>query len=152
MRAHCGLAPNSDQLLALYRDADIFVLPTLADASSIASLEAMSAGLPVVATSVGGVPEIVLDGETGLIVPPGDAAALERAIRSLIENPATARKMGEAGRSRYETYFTPEKVAGMIGRLIARVVEQASAGRPIRAAELGIPEPGHPDAEGPAAC
>ena len=76
---------------------DIFVLPSLNEALPIVILEAMAVGLPVVATRVGGVPEIVQDGATGLLVAPGDEAALLDALSRLAEDPALRRQAGRCG-------------------------------------------------------
>ena len=73
-------------------------------------LEAMAAGLPVVATSVGGTPELVVDGKTGLLVPPGDPTALAGAITALLENPEARGSMGQAGRRWVQLRFTVEEM------------------------------------------
>ena len=69
-------------------------------------LEAMAAGLPVVASAVGGVPELVREGETGMLVPPRDSAALAEALRRLVDDPALRDRLGEAGRRRVEREFS----------------------------------------------
>ena len=79
---------------------DLFVLPSLYEGFGIAILEAMAAEKPVVATTVGGIPEFVVPDETGLLVEPGNAAALADAIGSLLRNPERARQMGMRGRAR----------------------------------------------------
>lgn len=85
---------------------DALVLPSVADEDfPIVILEAMAAGRPVVASRVAGTGEQVVDGETGVLVPPRDTAALAAAISSLIEDPATAERLGAAGRQRYEAEF-----------------------------------------------
>ncbi len=99
VRVHRDIAPNSAELQQLYATADIFALPSLADCSPIAAVEAMAAGLPVVSSTVGGIPEIVRHGETGLLVPPGDVRALSAALSALIEDTARRRAMGSSGRS-----------------------------------------------------
>ena len=68
-------------------------------------LEAMAAGLPVVASAVGGIPELVVDGETGLLVPPGDPDALADALGKLITDPELRQRLGAAGRARAEACF-----------------------------------------------
>lgn len=93
------VTPSSDLLRRLYATADIFVLPTLADASPQVSVEAMASGLPVISCPVGGIPEIVRHGETGLLVPPGDVRELVAALDALIADAARRRAMGVAGRA-----------------------------------------------------
>jgi glycosyltransferase involved in cell wall biosynthesis len=93
---------NIPDLLA---SASLLVLPSLTEGISLTLLEAMARGLPVVATRVGGNPEVVVDGETGLLVPAGDPAALARAILRLQRNPDESRRMGKAARHRVEQYF-----------------------------------------------
>lgn len=80
--------------------ADIFVLASEREAFPVCILESMAAGRPVVATEVGGIPEAVVHGETGLLVPPGDSGALAEAILTLLRDPARAQAMGWAGRDR----------------------------------------------------
>src|SRR6185369_8291313 len=78
---------------------DVFVLPSLKEALPIAVLEAMAMGLPAVATRVGGVPEVVEDGTTGFVVPPGDEAALRGALAGLVTEPALRARLGAAGQA-----------------------------------------------------
>jgi glycosyltransferase involved in cell wall biosynthesis len=87
------------------RQCDIFVLPSLSEASSNVVLEAMATGLPVVATRVGGMAGLVDDHRTGILVPPGDAPALAQAILTLVEAPALAAEMGARGRARAVAEF-----------------------------------------------
>jgi len=89
---------------------DLFVQPSLHEGLPNTVLEAMAAGLPVVATAVGGTPEAVLDGVTGLLVHPGDPEALARAISRLLDDPATCQAMGQAGRERVAQNFTVERM------------------------------------------
>ncbi len=87
---------------------DVFVLPSRTEGLPITILEAMAAGKPVVATTAGGIPEVVRDGETGLLVPPGDPGRLAEAIMRLLEGPALAKAMGQAGGKRVTSVFTLE--------------------------------------------
>jgi len=87
---------------------DVFVLPSLYEGLPNAVLEAMACAKPVVATAVDGTPEAVVDGETGLLVPPEDPEALEDALGRLLANRRTMRIMGEKGRRRIENHFALE--------------------------------------------
>jgi glycosyltransferase involved in cell wall biosynthesis len=107
----CGLA-GSILLAGERRDvpqilasSSIFVLSSRAEALPVSVLEAMAAGLPVVATRVGGVPELVVDGETGLLVPPADPRALAAALQRLLDEPELRARLGAAGRARVEKQF-----------------------------------------------
>jgi glycosyltransferase involved in cell wall biosynthesis len=90
---------------------NLFVLPSRSEGLGLVLIEAMAAGLPVVATQVGGIPEVVVHGETGLLVPPEDAGALAAAIRQVLADPALAARMGEAGRIRAAACFSAERMA-----------------------------------------
>ncbi|MFA5143020.1 MAG: glycosyltransferase [Candidatus Omnitrophota bacterium] len=85
---------------------DIFALPSLTEGISLSLLEAMAARKPVVATNVGGNPEVVVDGDTGILVPPKDPQKMAEAIIKLIQNSDLAKKMGQAGRKRMEEKFS----------------------------------------------
>jgi glycosyltransferase involved in cell wall biosynthesis len=106
-----GAVANKD-MPALYRAADISVLPSLAEATSIAGLEAMASGVPLVGTRVGGIPTIIEDGATGMIVPPRDPGAMAIALGALIDNPDLRHRMGAAARAKVEREFTWNVVAG----------------------------------------
>ncbi len=91
------------------RSFDIFALPSLSEGLSSAILEAMATSLPIIATDVGGIPELVKDGDNGLLVAPANPAALARAILRLADNPEESRRMGQRGRERMEEQFTLER-------------------------------------------
>lgn len=113
---------------ALLADLDVFVLPSLWEGFGLVLLEAMAAGRPVVASAVGAIPEIVRDGETGLLVPPGDSAALARAVVRVLRDPDLAARLGRAGRAGVETRFG---LAGMVANtdaLYQRLLHPASRG------------------------
>ena len=97
--------------------ADMFVLPSLWEGMPNALLEAMAAGLPCVATAVGAVPEMVVDGREALVVPPGDVGALARALAELAASPARRREMGAHARQRVETAFRIEATVAQTERL-----------------------------------
>lgn len=114
-----GAQPRS-AMAAWYAAADVYCLPSLYEGFPLAVLEAMAAGLPVVASAVAGVPEAVEDGVTGRLVPPEDVTALARALAEVAADPSAAQRMGEAGRRRVEEEFAIPKIA-------AAYVEQWSA-------------------------
>ena len=97
--------PNSEALLQLYADADLFVFPTRGDCLPLAVMEALTSGLPVITTTVGALPEAVTHGETGWIVPPDNPAALADALLSLASDRAQmvrlSRQAAEVGRERF---------------------------------------------------
>ncbi len=94
------------QWLQLYREADLFVMPTYADALGIAFMEAMAAGLPVIATNLVQITEVVTHKETGFLIQPGDRKALACRIRDLIDNPSLGCEMGAKGRRVAERKFS----------------------------------------------
>jgi len=98
-------------------DAAIIVVPSLGEGFGMVALEAMERARPVIASAVGGLPEIVADGETGLVVPSGDAEALAEAIVALAGDLARAAEMGRAGRKRALAEFPPERSAERIEEL-----------------------------------
>jgi glycosyltransferase involved in cell wall biosynthesis len=91
---------SEEQRAAYYRQADVFVLPSLHEGYGIVLIEAMSYGLPIVASRVSSIPELVVDGETGLLAPPADAEAWSRALAQLITSAETRREMGARGLAR----------------------------------------------------
>jgi len=100
---------------------DIFCLPSLEEAFGIAALEAMAAGLPVVASAVGGLPELVDHDRTGHLVPAGNAASLARSLRQLAEDPALRAAMGAAGRRRARDLFSSERMVADISCIYERL-------------------------------
>ncbi len=89
-----------DELLRMYERAAIVVCPSHREGFGVVCAEAMAHGRPVVASAVGGLLDLVVDGETGLLVPPGDVAALRGALKRLLEDPALRSRLGDAGRQR----------------------------------------------------
>jgi glycosyltransferase involved in cell wall biosynthesis len=102
--------------------ADVFALPSLFEGLPISVLEAMAAERPVIATAVGGTDEAVVDGTTGLLVPPRDAAALAAAISRLRADPTLARRLARAGRARVEAEFSSEAMARGVGQVYEGVM------------------------------
>jgi sugar transferase (PEP-CTERM/EpsH1 system associated) len=109
-------AGERDDIPNLMRELDLFVLPSLREGISNTILEAMASGLPVVATNVGGNSELVLDGETGTLVPLSDPVAMADAIHSYLKDPTKLARHGQAGRKRAVEHFSIEKmVEGYLG-------------------------------------
>lgn len=102
--------------------ADLLVAPSISEGMSVTLLDAMAAGLPIVATAVGGTPEVVVDGETGLLVPPADPAALERAVVALLEDRELSSRFGAAAQRRAASHFD----AGPVSERIIRACERAA--------------------------
>jgi glycosyltransferase involved in cell wall biosynthesis len=105
------------------------VLPSLNEGLSNSLLESMGAGVPVVATMVGGNPEVVLDGETGLLVPPRNPAALADAICRVVRTPGLRNALGQAGRQRVLTHFSNERMIQNIERLYDELLEERRRGQ-----------------------
>ena len=119
------LAGSRDDVPRLLRGLDVFVLPSLAEGISNTILEAMACGLPVVATRVGGNPELVIEGETGLLVSAADPVTLADAVGNYLHDPALARRHGRAGRERVERQFS---LHAMVQRYLA-VYDEVLAGK-----------------------
>lgn len=105
--------------------ADLFVLPSRHEGLGVAILEAMAMGLPVVATSVGGIPEAVVNGRTGLLIPPENPSALASAIGDLLGQPDRARELGARGRDRILEQFTMERMAAEYQSLYEEITRVA---------------------------
>jgi glycosyltransferase involved in cell wall biosynthesis len=99
-RVRVVMEAGREELAAELAGADLFVFPTLSEGSSLALLEAMAAGLPIVATAVGAAPDQLAQGRDALLVPPADGRALERAIEGLLDDPARREELGENARQR----------------------------------------------------
>jgi glycosyltransferase involved in cell wall biosynthesis len=95
-----------DDVQKLLKVIDIVVIPSLQESFPRVALEAMAMKLPVIATEVGGLPEAVVNGRTGIIIPAGDSGALSEAVKCLADNPGLRNDMGSAGRKRVEEKFS----------------------------------------------
>lgn len=120
VRVHCGLRPNSSDLLELYDKADIFCLPTRGDFSSIASLEAMAMGLPVVVGAVGGIPELIEERKTGFLIATGDIRALGERLEELMDDRALRLNVGRAARLACEQNLNIERQLLQIAEIMDR--------------------------------
>jgi glycosyltransferase involved in cell wall biosynthesis len=107
---HVVLAGFRDDVLALTKSADLFVMSSVTEGLGSTLLDAMAMGLAIVGTRAGGIPEAVVDGTTGLLVPPGNGEALADAIVRLLGDAAARRRMGNAGRARVAAQFGVERL------------------------------------------
>jgi len=116
------------EVIQLLTHATVFVCPSLYEPLGIVNLEAMACGAAVVASRVGGIPEVVADGETGLLVPPGDAGALAEAINVLVGEPGRAAAMGQLGRKRAVAEFGWPAVAAQTAALYEELAGRRALG------------------------
>jgi glycosyltransferase involved in cell wall biosynthesis len=117
-----GWRPDVGEIMSCF---DIFVLPSLNEGMGRVLVEAMATGLPIVASRVGGIPDLVKHGENGLLVPPADEGALERAISDLLSDEARRKRMGETGKRICRPYSI-EAMVEKIDDLYSRLVEERS--------------------------
>jgi glycosyltransferase involved in cell wall biosynthesis len=120
----------------VYADLDVVALASRNEGSPVALIEALAAARPVVATAVGGVPEVVLDGKTGLLVPPSDPNALARAMLRLLGDPAFARRLGVAGQQHVYPRYDSRRLVDDMRALYLR--ELAARGRPVPSLEVAV--------------
>lgn len=113
-----GFRPDVRALLPLLK---VLVVPSLSEGAPLVVLEAMAAAVPVVASAIGGIPDQIRHDEEGLLVPPGNDAALAAAVLSLLEDPALARRYGEAARRKMEQEFQFEEMVDRIEGIYQRV-------------------------------
>jgi glycosyltransferase involved in cell wall biosynthesis len=127
---------------AWLQSATVFVLPSYAEAMPMALLEAMAAGVPTLSTAVGGIPDVVTDGVNGLLIAPGDVAALERQLRRLLEDRKLASRLAAAARDTVRLRFPADRALARLERVYAAagLVPQPAAAlhdgpqRPVREA------------------
>jgi glycosyltransferase involved in cell wall biosynthesis len=127
-----GRINDRDRIADLYSRASVFCLPSFFDPYPLVLMEAMAYGLPCVSTTVGAIGEEVVDGETGLLVSPGDAGALAGALKRLLTNPAEAARFGLAGRRRVEQELNWDRVVGRMAPVLDPLMQPESGSRPSR--------------------
>ena len=118
---------HRDDVPALLTQADLFVLPSRSEAFPNSIIEAMASGLPVVASAVGGIPELVADGKTGRLVPPGNPAALAGAVLDLLDAPERAEEFGRAGRAQIEQTYSFHRMVGQMEALYLTELDRSHA-------------------------
>jgi glycosyltransferase involved in cell wall biosynthesis len=132
--AHIHFENHRSDIGALLEDTDIFVMPSLSEARPRSVIEAMSAGVPVIASATGGLPSLVTHERTGLLVPPGDVDHLAGALNRLIQSAAARKRLGDAGRESVEQQCRPERTAREYVALYRRTIER----QPIAASRMSM--------------
>jgi glycosyltransferase involved in cell wall biosynthesis len=119
-----GAFTSRDELHKIMQKTDIFVMPSILEGQPVALVEAMAYGRPIVATRVGGIPELIQDGVSGFLCTPGDSDCLSHKINMLIEDPAFRSKLGSAARKCYEQGpFQPVSVCENFVSIYHRVLQ-----------------------------
>jgi len=113
-----------DKIIDIYEKLDLFVLPSYHEAFGVAAAEASAAGLPVVASNVEGLPEVIEDGKTGILIKPGDVKALKKAIEFYMENPDERIEHGNAGRLKAEAEYRWVNNAGLMNNLYQKILKE----------------------------
>ena len=126
LESKISLLGNRRDIPELMKVFDVFCLPSLKEGLPIVLLEAMASGLAVIATGVDGNAELVLDGETGIIIPPSDESSLERALHELLTNPDKREKFSISGKQRVIADFSFEKMAAEYEALFSDVISGRS--------------------------
>jgi glycosyltransferase involved in cell wall biosynthesis len=126
-----GHRRDAPELLA---SCDVFVLPSLYEGLPVSVLEAMASGKPVVATRIGGTDEVIQDGQTGLLVPPGDPEGLAQAIQRILADRPLAERVGVEARARVHKEFSAETVAGRTAEIYEELIER----RPLLVESRGL--------------
>jgi glycosyltransferase involved in cell wall biosynthesis len=122
-----GPFTRREDLSAILARTDVFVLSSILEGQPLALVEAMAYGCPIVATMVGGIPELIEDGVNGLLCPPRDVESLARQLRTLFDDPALRRRLGQAARQSYErSPFQPTSVCDGFASLYRNVLQQAN--------------------------
>jgi glycosyltransferase involved in cell wall biosynthesis len=123
-----GVRPYTPDWTDAWRRADVFVMPTRHEAFGMVFQEAAAAGVPAIATDINAVPEIVLDGRTGLLVPPGDGAALARALDALVDAPDLRRRLGAEARERIRRVGSLDHYADRLRDVVEQVARHGLPG------------------------
>jgi len=126
--SHFRFLGHRDDVSDILAICDIFVLPSLSEGMPLALLEAMAAGIPIVATKVGGVPEVIKDGETGILVPPGDGHILAMSIVRLLEDRPFAGKMGTTARESVAHRFSLTRMVQTYQQIYAQLISKSEQG------------------------
>jgi glycosyltransferase involved in cell wall biosynthesis len=137
LESRVHLLGKRDDVAQCLAASDIFVMASRWEGNPLTVMEAMASGVPVVGTAVGGVPDLVESGEHGTLVPPGEPAALGRAMELLCLNPATRRSMGAAARERAQRQFTLPRMVGAYDALYRTALARSLSRETRAAASIG---------------
>lgn len=129
VHVHAGLAANSPQLLRLFEQADVFVLPSFAECLAVVLMEATAAGLPVITTDVGALGEAVQPGRSGLLMQPGDTAALRRSLETLVGDASLRQQMGREGHALAQRKFHAQRNNHALLELVAQAAASKQTAR-----------------------
>ena len=127
--SHVTFSPNLLEFGDALNATDIFCLPSLQQGIGTIMLEAMSKGRPVIASRVGGIDQVVRDGETGLLIPPSDSDSLAKRILELLDDPANAREMGRAARVEVARDFSVDQMVSKTVAVYRDILEAKPANR-----------------------
>ena len=122
LKIHRNVKAYTPQWLNLYHQADVFIMPTHFEGFGWVFLEAMAAGLPVIATDINAIPEMVTHGETGFLVQPGDRSKLATHLQYLIDNPSLAQEMGVKGRKKVENNFNAQIHCQILANMFEKII------------------------------
>ncbi len=128
-RVHRGLRPQAPELVQLYREADVFALPSRGDCFPQAVAEALASGLPIIGSTVGAIPEMIREGVNGITVPPGDPRRLGEAIEALAQSASRRAQLGAASRKLAEAEHDAEANNHRIFELMAAVASRPASSR-----------------------
>lgn len=131
LSGHVEFLGDVRDVSGLLRRARMLVCSSVIEGLSVSLLEAMATGVPIVATRVGGNVEVVMDGETGLLVPPGDAGQLAAAMMRIWSDPELGRRMGQVGRSRVESNFDVRKMVMSYESIYEQLVTRSDSCRAV---------------------
>ncbi|MBE2221672.1 MAG: glycosyltransferase family 4 protein [Anaerolineae bacterium] len=121
IRTYHNLQPNSPELIALFQESDVFVLPSRAEAYGIVTIEAGATGLPIIMTDIGSARELVGENQNGFLIEVGNVQQLYDRMCCMIENPGLRRNMGQNARQRVEQYFNAQKNVAQIADILLEV-------------------------------
>jgi glycosyltransferase involved in cell wall biosynthesis len=123
-----GIYSRPEERTAFMHDLDIFVMPSFTEGTPNSIIEAMANGKPIIASAVGGIPDMI-DSESGILVPAGDASALAEAMVQLAQNPQQRIRMGQAAEARYRKLFSPQAVVPLMLETYSRVAVRNNGAR-----------------------